>query len=356
MQKHNFYAGPSILPQEVFKGAAEAVLNFKGTGLSILEVSHRSKEFSEVVEETIALTREILGLGDSWEVLFLQGGASSQFFMTAMNLLGESDKAYYVNTGTWSKKAIAEAQKLGNIEVLASSADEGFTYIPKGYDVPADARYLHITTNNTIFGTQYQALPEAGCPLVADMSSDFLSRPVDINKFGLIYAGAQKNLGPAGLTMVLVNKDFLGSTSDDLPTMLNYQTHINKGSMFNTPPAFAIYVAMLNLRWLKANGGLEGAARRNARKAEVMYGAIDSSPLFKGVVVSEDRSAMNATFVLEDDSNSDAFMAMCAEADIIGIKGHRSVGGFRASMYNAMGVASVEVLADVMSAFTQKYG
>ena len=356
MQKHNFSAGPSILPQQVFRKASEAVLDFNGTGLSILEISHRSAPFMAVMESAESLVREMLGIDNSWHVLFLQGGASSQFFMTNMNLLDASDKACYVDTGTWSKKAIAEAKKLGNTEVIASSADDGYTYIPKDYTVPSDARYLHITSNNTIFGTQYRAFPEVDCPIVADMSSDIFSRPVDVNRFGLIYAGAQKNLGPAGVTLVVVKDSFLKEPNDKLPTMLNYRTHISKGSMFNTPPVFSIYVSMLNLQWLKECGGVAAAEKRNAEKAATLYNAVDRNPLFEGVVRTEDRSHMNGTFVLKDEGLQDDFLALCKAAGIEGLKGHRSVGGFRASMYNAMGIESVNVLAEVMDSFAQTNG
>lgn len=350
--KHNFSAGPSILPQSVFAEASQAVTDFAGTGLSILEISHRSPEFSEVMEEADRLARELLGADDQWKILFLTGGASSQFYMSAMNLLGDGDKACYVDTGTWSAKAIKEAKKLGNIDVIASSADSNYTSIPKGYDVPSDARYVHITSNNTIFGTQFHSFPETSVPLVADMSSDFLSRPVDMSRFGLMYAGAQKNLGPAGVTLVAVREDFIADHAE-LPTMLDYRTHIGKGSMFNTPPVFPIYVAMLNMRWLKAQGGTAAIQQRNAAKAALMYGEIDRNSLFEGVVAEEDRSHMNATFKLKDESLGAEFLSLCTAADVVGIKGHRSVGGFRASMYNAMDISSVQALVDVMSEFEQ---
>lgn len=348
---HNFSAGPSILPQSVFKEASEAIINFRNTGLSILEISHRSPEFSAVMEEATALVHELLGIGDDWHVLFLTGGASSQFFMTAMNLLGDGDTAAYIDTGSWSKKAIKEAKMLGNVEVVASSSEDGYTYIPKEYDIPPNARYLHITSNNTIFGTQWKSWPTANCPLVADMSSDIFSRPVDMSKFGLIYAGAQKNIGPAGVTIVIAQKDFLSDLNSGMPTMLNYQTHIDKGSMFNTPPVFPIFVSMLNMRWLKQQGGVEAIAKRNQAKADLIYKAIDEIPLFKGVTAVEDRSTMNATFTLEDKAGEEAFLKMCTAANISGVKGHRSVGGFRASMYNAMTLESVEALTQVMHEF-----
>ena len=352
--KHNFSAGPSILPQSVFAEASGAVTNFAGSGLSILEISHRSPEFTAVMEEATALAHELLNVGDQWKVLFLTGGASSQFFMSTMNLLGEGDKACFVDTGAWSAKAIKESKKLGNTEVVASSSDKNYTYIPKDFNVPSDARYLHITSNNTIFGTQYQELPDIGIPLVADMSSDIMSKPIDMSRFGLIYAGAQKNLGPAGVTFVAVREDFIADHKD-LPTMLDYRTHIGKGSMFNTPPVFPIYVAMLNMHWLKAQGGTPVMQVRNAAKADLIYNEIDRNSMFRGVVAKEDRSHMNATFTLINDSNSKAFLDMCTRANIVGIKGHRSVGGFRASMYNAMDISSVQALVDVMQDFENAY-
>lgn len=303
------------------------------------------------MEEATALVHELLGVGDDWHVLFLSGGASSQFFMTAMNLLGENDKAAYIDTGSWSKKAIKEAKMLGKVDVIASSAEDGYTYIPKEYNVPSDAKYLHITSNNTIFGTQWKRWPEAHCPIVADMSSDIFSRPIDMSKFGLIYAGAQKNIGPAGVTLVIAHKDFLSDLNTGMPTMLNYQTHIDKGSMFNTPPVFPIFVSMLNMRWLKQQGGVEVIAKRNQAKADLIYKAIDENPMFKGVTAVEDRSNMNATFTLEDKAGEQDFLKLCAAANISGVKGHRSVGGFRASMYNAMTLESVEALTQVMHEF-----
>ena len=354
--KHNFSAGPSILPQEVFAEASEAVRDFDGMGLSILEISHRSKQFSAVMDEAERLVRQLLQLTDDYAVLFLSGGASSQFFMTAMNLSGPTDVVCYLDTGTWSTKAIKEAQKLGNVEVVASSKDRNYSYIPKEYSVRSDARFFHITTNNTIYGTQLQRIPQVPVPLVADMSSDIFSQPLDPAPFGVIYAGAQKNLGPAGTTLVVVRKDLLGKTGRDLPTMLNYETHIAKGSMFNTPPVFPIYVSMLNMRWLIKNGGLEAAASRNRAKAELLYTEIDRNQLFKGTVDAEDRSRMNVTFVMEDDTLTAEFLELCTEAGINGLKGHRSVGGFRASMYNAMKIDSVQVLVELMQEFERRKG
>ena len=356
MKVHNFSAGPAILPAEVMQEAAQACINFNQSGLSILEISHRSKDFDAVMVEAEAICRELLGLGDEFGVLFLTGGASSQFFMLPMNLLNETDTAAYTNTGEWARKAIKEAKAFGKVEVVASSEAENYNHIPKHFEVPADAKYLHITTNNTIFGTEWHTLPDTHVPLVADMSSDFLSRPVDMSRFDLIYAGAQKNLGPAGVTLVIVRKDILGKVDRYIPTMLQYKTHLEKGSMFNTPPAFPIYVSMLTMRWIKANGGLAGMDQRNAHKAKLIYDEIDRNPLFRGTAAVEDRSRMNATFVLEKEGLDQAFLDMAKAANISGIKGHRSVGGFRASIYNAMGADSVQALVDVMQAFEQKYG
>ncbi len=351
MKKYNFSAGPAILPKSVMQEAGEAAIDFNGMGLSILEISHRSKEFTAVMDEAVSLVRELLGLNDDYEVLFLTGGASSQFFMSAMNILNEGDTAAFINTGAWSKKAIAEAKKFGDIKVVASSEDENFTYIPKNYDIPVDAKYVHYTSNNTIFGTQFHELPKTDLPLICDMSSDIFSRPIDISRFGMIYAGAQKNMGPAGTTLVVIRKDMLGKVTRDIPTMLNYETHINKGSMFNTPPVFPIFVSMLTMRWVKANGGLEGMAKHNAAKAKILYDEIDRNPSFKGVARKEDRSLMNVTFVPVDDDKSAAFLAACDEAGCSGVKGHRSVGGFRASIYNAMTQEGIGALVDVMKAF-----
>ncbi len=357
MKKHNFSAGPAILPQEVFAQAASAIRDFEGMGLSILEISHRSKEFTAVMEEAQALVLELANLdADDYAVLFLGGGASSQFFMVPMNLMDEGQSAAYINTGAWATKAIKEAKLFGHVSVVASSEDDAFTYIPKGWSVPTDARYVHITTNNTIRGTQYHALPDTGdAPLVADMSSDIFSRPLDFSRFGLFYAGAQKNLGPAGVTLVVVRKDLVGQVRRQLPTMLNYQTHIDKGSMFNTPPVFPIYTLMLTLRWIKSQGGLTAMEVRNREKATLFYSELDRNPLFRGTAVAEDRSWMNATFVLERPELEQAFLQACEAAGCVGLKGHRSVGGFRASMYNAMELESVQTLVDVMRDFAEKH-
>ena len=353
-KKHNFFAGPAILPASVLKQATSAIEDFAGMGLSILEISHRSKQFVSVVDEAVSLTKELLGLDENYEVLFLTGGASSQFYMVPMNLLPQDGTACYINTGTWSDKAIKEAKLFGNVSVLASSKESNYTSIPKNYDIPTDATYLHMTSNNTVFGTQHQVFPETNVPIVCDMSSDIFSRPIDVSKFGIIYCGAQKNMGPAGVTLVIVNKNLLGKTGRPIPTMLDYSTHIAKGSMFNTPPAFPIYVSMLTMRWVKENGGVVAMATKNEAKAKLLYNEIDSNPLFEGTTAVEDRSLMNVTFKMKNAQMEEAFLADCAAADCVGIKGHRSVGGFRASIYNAMPIESVQVLVDVMKNFASK--
>ncbi|MEM8906400.1 MAG: 3-phosphoserine/phosphohydroxythreonine transaminase [Bacteroidota bacterium] len=355
-KKHNFFAGPAILPAPVLEEAAQAALQFGDMGLSILEISHRSPQFKAVLEEAIQLTRELLNVSDAYEVLFLTGGASSQFFMSAMNLLNTDETACYVDTGSWSTKAIKEAKHFGQVEVLASSKAQNFNHIPKDYSIPDTAKYLHLTSNNTIYGTQYHWWPETTVPFVCDMSSDIFSRPLDIDRFGLIYAGAQKNLGPAGTTLVIVRKDLLGKVDRAIPTMLNYQTHIDKGSAFNTPPAYPIYVCMLTMRWLKAQGGIAAMEAQNKRKAALLYDEIDNNPCFQGTAAKEDRSLMNVTFVMNNPDHEAAFLAICEAADCVGIKGHRSVGGFRASIYNAMSYESVEVLVDLMKTFGAKHG
>lgn len=358
MKKHNFFAGPAILPQTVLEQASQAAKDFNGMGLSILEISHRSAQFVEVLDNAVSLVKENLGLGDDYEVLFLTGGASSQFYMTCMNFLGENETACYVDTGSWSTKAIKEAQKFGKIEVIASSKDKEYTYIPKDYKVPANTKFLHLTSNNTIRGTQYNWWPETDAPFVCDMSSDIFSRPIDVSRFGLIYAGAQKNLGPSGTTLVIIRKDMFEKVNRTIPTMLDYQTHISKNSSFNTPPVFPIYVCMLTLKWIKEKGGLTEMTKINAAKGRLLYDEIDANPCFTGTAVKEDRSLMNATFVMNAGyENLEAdFANACAEANCVGVKGHRSVGGFRASIYNAMPQESVQVLVDVMKDFAQKNG
>lgn len=354
MKKHNFSAGPCILPQSVFQKAADAVLNFNGIDLSILEISHRSKDFVAVMERARALVLEHLDLQDKgYEALFLQGGASMQFLMVAYNLLDK--KAAYLDTGTWANKSIKEAKLLGEVAVVASSKDDNYNYIPKGYTIPSDADYFHCTSNNTIFGTQMQSFPETDVPLVCDMSSDIFSRQLNFSQFDLIYAGAQKNMGPAGATLVVVKKELLGKVNRAIPSMLNYETHISKDSMFNTPPVFSIYVSMLTLEWLKAQGGITAIEQVNREKAALLYSEIDRNPLFKGFVANaEDRSIMNVTFNLTDASLKERFDAMLQDARINGLNGHRSVGGYRASMYNALSLDSVQVLVDVMQKLEQK--
>ena len=356
MKKHNFYAGPAILPQSVIEKTADAVRDFAGMGLSIMEISHRSKPVVQFMTEAVDNVKKLFGLNDDYAVLFLTGGASSQFYMTAMNLADADDKIGYVNTGTWSDKAIKEAKKLCQPVEVASSKDKNYTFIPKGYDIPSDLKYLHVTSNNTVFGTQIKDYPESSCPLIADMSSDIFSRTIPLERFGLIYAGAQKNVGLAGTTMVIVRKDILGKISRDIPTMLDYRTHIAKDSAFNTPPVLPIYTTKLNLDWILEHGGVEAMEKRNNAKADLLYTEIDSNPLFAGTTAVEDRSIMNATFLLKDEGHNEKFLSMCTEAGIMGIAGHRSVGGFRASMYNAMDIESVEVLVSVMKDLANKVG
>ena len=354
MEKHNFSAGPCILPQEVLKTASEAVLNFNNLNLSLIEISHRSKDFVSVMDNAVALVKEILEVPEGYSVLFLQGGASTQFLMSAMNLLKTNGKAAYLNTGTWSDKAIKEAKKFGEVDVLASSKDKNYSYIPKDYVVGTDFDYLHFTSNNTIFGTQYQEFPKVAgnTLLVCDMSSDIFSRKIDTSKFDLIYAGAQKNMGPAGATLVIVKDEILNKTGRSIPTMLDYTTHIAKDSMFNTPPVFPIYVSMLTLQWLKKNGGIDWIEEQNNAKAALLYNEIDRNPNFRGVAAIEDRSKMNVTFVLTDESKQSEFDKLWNDAGINGLKGHRSVGGYRASIYNALPLKSVQVLVNVMQKLT----
>ncbi len=355
-KKYNFSAGPAILTAEVIKEAAEAVSNWQESGLSILEVSHRGPAFVAVLEEAMALTKELLSLPENYKVLFLTGGASSQFYMTAMNLLDSNGKAGYVDTGAWSKKAIKEANHFGPVQVLATSEDKNYSYVPKNYDIPTDISYLHLTSNNTIFGTEMHQLPDTSLPLVCDMSSNIFSRPIDIERYGLIYAGAQKNMGPAGTTLVIVNEDLLGKVDRKIPTMLDYSTHIKKDSSFNTPPVFPIFVSMLTMRWVKKMGGVEAMAKHNQEKAAIVYDEIDRNSLFKGAAAKEDRSLMNVTFVATQEGLDKDFLAACEAAGCVGLKGHRSVGGFRASIYNAMTIEGVKTLASVMQAFEKAKG
>ena len=358
MKKHNFSAGPAILPAPVLKEAGKAAANYQGMGLSLLELSHRGPEFTAIIEEANALMREIIGLPEDYHVLWLSGGASTQFFMVPFNLLDDGETAAYLDTGTWANKAIKEAKHFGHVEVIASSKEQNYTFIPKNYKVPKHAKYLHVTSNNTIFGTQMHKFPKSPVPMVCDMSSDFLSRPIDPRPFGLIYAGAQKNLGPAGTTVVIVREDMLGTVKRTMPSMLDYRTFIQENSLYNTPPVFPIYVSMLTLRWIKKNGGLKGMQRRNKAKAAVLYDEIDRNPLFKGTTAKEDRSLMNACFVMEEKyaALEKEFLKETEANGMVGLKGHRSVGGFRASIYNAMPKASVQALADLMQDFAKRKG
>ncbi len=353
MKKHNFSAGPCVLPQEVLLKASEAIMDFNGSGLSLIEVSHRGKDFVEVMDNARALALELLGLeGKGYKALFLQGGASLEFLMVAYNLL--ETKAGYLNTGTWSDKAIKEARLFGEVIEVGSSKDENFNYIPKGYSIPQGLDYLHLTSNNTIFGTQLKKIPKVDSTLVCDMSSDIFSRQMDFTQFDLIYAGAQKNMGPAGTTLVIVKEDILGKVSRKIPSMLDYKVHISKDSMFNTPPVFAVYTSMLTLEWLKNLGGIAAIEEINDKKAQLLYSEIELNPVFKGFAKKEDRSNMNATFSLTDDKLKDTFDAMWKEAGINGLNGHRSVGGYRASMYNALSLESVGTLVDIMSEMERK--
>jgi phosphoserine aminotransferase len=351
MKKHNFNAGPSVLPREVIEKTAQAVLDFNGSGLSILEISHRSKDFQAVMDEAIALFKELLEIPSGYSVVFLGGGASLQFCMVPFNLLEK--KAAYLLTGTWASKAYKEAKGFGEVIEVASSKDANFSYIPKNYVIPSDVDYFHITTNNTIFGTEILTDIDSPVPLVADMSSDIFSRPVDVSKYGVIYGGAQKNLGPAGLAFAIVKEELLGKVSRHIPTMLDYRIHIENGSMFNTPPVLPIYSALETLRWLKANGGLAAMEKKNIAKAELLYNEIDRNKLFVGTAAKEDRSRMNVCFVMNPEYQEleAEFLKFASDRGMVGIKGHRSVGGFRASIYNALPIESVQALVDCMQEF-----
>jgi phosphoserine aminotransferase len=353
---HNFNAGPSILPKTVFEQASAAVLNFNNSGLSILEFGHRTPEFTAVMEEARGLVKELMQLDEAHEVLFLHGGASTQFMQVPMNLLDSKERAAYTDTDIWGYKAIKEAKFFGNVDVVCSSREKNYNYIPKDFAVPNDAKYLHITTNNTIYGTQWQQIPFCSNSMVADMSSDIFSRVLDFNKFDLIYAGAQKNMGPAGVNLVVVNKNILGKIKRPIPTMMDYRNHINEGSMLNTPPVFAVYVCLLTLRWLKEMGGIAAIEKLNNEKAALLYQAIDNSELFTGTAVKEDRSKMNICFVMKDAEKEKSFIEFATQHGIVGIKGHRTTGGFRASLYNAMPISSVQVLVDTMKEFGEIAG
>lgn len=352
---HNFNGGPSILPKQVFEEASQAILNFNNTGLSILEIGHRTTLFQDVMDETRALVKELMQLDDEHEVLFLHGGATTQFMQVPINLLDDKETAAYTDTGVWSSKAIKEAKLFGKVEVVCSSKESNFDFIPKDFAVPNDAKYMHITTNNTIYGTQWQKIPKTSNSMVADMSSDILSRVIDFNAFDLIYAGAQKNIGAAGVNLVVVNKNILGKVKRSIPTILDYRNHIKEGSMLNTPPVFAVYVCMLTLRWLKAQGGVATVEKINNEKAALLYAAIDDNPLFKGTAHKDDRSKMNVCFVMNDRSLEESFLQFTKEQGIVGIKGHRLVGGFRASLYNALPLSSVKILAELMKTFALQH-
>ena len=353
---YNFNSGPSILPKEVFEQASRAILDFDNTGLSILEIGHRTSWFQAVMDEARALAKELMQLDAEHEVLFLHGGASTQFFQIPMNLLNEDETAAYLDCGIWGTKAIKEAKLFGKVDVVASSKDKNYTYIPKGYSIPATAKYFHYTTNNTVEGTQVHAVPETKVPLVADMSSDILSRVIDYNRFDLIYAGAQKNIGAAGVNLVIVKKELLGKVSRPLPSMMDYRQHIEAGSLLNTPPVFAVYVCLLTLRWLKAQGGVAAIEKINDKKAALLYDTLDSLPLFRPTVAKEDRSLMNVVFVMDDAGLEKEFLAVCKEQGMVGVKGYRTMGGFRASLYNALPLSSVQAFVDLLKDFANKKG
>ncbi len=346
---HNFNAGPSILPKEVFEEAAKGILNFRDTGLSILEIGHRTALFQSVLDETILLAKELMKLDADHEVLFLHGGATTQFFQIPMNLLNENQKAAYLDCGVWGSKAIKEARLFGNVDVVASSKDKNYTYIPKGFKIPTDAVYFHYTTNNTIEGTEMFSIPDTNIPLVADMSSDILSHETDFNRFALIYAGAQKNIGAAGVNMVVLRKDILGKVNRKLPGMMDYRQHIEAGSMLNTPPVFAIYVCLLTLRWLKSQGGVSAIEKVNKAKAELLYKTLETKEGFEPTVSPEDRSRMNVVFLIKDPQLEKKFLDTCKDQNMIGVKGHRSVGGYRVSLYNALPLESVKALTNLIN-------
>ncbi len=348
---HNFSAGPCILPQEVFEKSAEAILNFNGMGLSLLEISHRSKEFIAVMDEARAIAKRLLRLGDDYEVIYMGGGASFQFVMIPYNLLSPNGKAAYTDTGVWASKAIKEAKIIGNVDVLGSSKEDNYSYIPKIEEVGSEYDYFHCTSNNTIYGTEMKSFPKTHCPLICDMSSDIFSRDLDFSQFDLIYAGAQKNMGPAGVTMIVIKKEILEKANATIPNFMKYKVHIDKESMYNTPPVFPIYASLLTMQHLEKNGGIAEAEKRNIAKAKLIYDEIDRNDLFQGYSKTEDRSLMNVSFYLKDEKLSPAFDAAWKEANISGLKGHRDLGGYRASIYNAMPVESVQVLVDVMKNF-----
>lgn len=354
--KHNFNSGPSILPLSVLEKASQAIMDFNGSGLSILEIGHRSPAFVEVMEEARALTKSLMGLGDEHETLFLQGGATTQFMQVPMNLLTASGTAAYCDDGTWGNKAIKEAALFGPVATVATSKDKGYTYINKSFTVPEEASYLHITSNNTVEGTQWHRFPDTNAPLIADMSSDIFSRTLDFSRFSLIYAGAQKNMGAAGVTVVVVNKELLGKTGRSIPAIMDYRKHIEAGSLLNTPPVFAVYVSLLTMRWIKEQGGLSEMEKRADKRANLLYGAIDALPIFQTKVNKEDRSKMNAVFFLKDAALEVPFLEMCKKEGMVGVKGYRTVGGIRVSMYNAMPLSSVQAFVDLMHHFANSNG
>ncbi len=354
MKKHNFNAGPSILPEYTLQNSSKAVLELDNTGLSILEISHRSKDFQKIVDDSVALVKELLNVPEEYSVLFLGGGASLQFCMVPYNLLGENQTASYLETGSWSQKAIKEAKLFGNVHVAGSSSDKNFTYIPKQYDIAPGSAYFHITTNNTIYGTEIQEDYKVNVPLVADMSSDIFSRPVDVSKYSLIYAGAQKNLGPAGVALVILKPEILGKIERKIPSMLDYKIHIKNNSLYNTPPVYAIYASYMTLQWLKNIGGLKEIDKRNEAKAKLLYDEIDRNSIFNGTVEKDSRSRMNVTFLAKSPELEEKFIKFASEKGMVGIKGHRSVGGFRASLYNAMPIESVQALVDTMKEFEKQ--
>jgi len=356
MKKHNFNSGPSVLPQTVLAQAAQAVIDFEGLGLSILEIGHRSKWFVPVIEEARALVKELMQLNDDYEVLFLHGGATTQFMQIPMNLLDANATAAYCDNGIWGTKAIKEAKLFGHVNVVASSADRQHTYINTDFEVPNDAAYLHITTNNTVEGTQWHRFPETTVPLVADMSSDIFSRTLDYNKFAFIYAGAQKNMGAAGVSLVVIRKDVLGKVSRAIPAIMDYRNHVEANSLLNTPPVFAVYVALLTLRWIQAEGGLAVMEQRSKAKAALLYNTIDSLPIFTSKISAADRSLMNAVFFMSNPALEASFLELCAAEGMIGVKGYRTVGGIRVSMYNALEMSSVEAMTQLMQHFAEKHG
>lgn len=356
MSVHNFNSGPSILPQPVLDQAAKAIHDFNGTGLSILEIGHRTSHFQSVLDAAIGSVKRLMQLDEQYEVLFLHGGATTQFMQVPMNLLDQDETAAYCDNGIWGNKAYKEAALFGNTVLASSSADRSHTYIPKDLNIPANAKYLHITTNNTVEGTQWHDYPNLGIPLIGDMSSDIFSRDVDFKKFSLIYAGAQKNMGAAGVNMLVIKKDILGKIQRKIPTIMNYQKHIEAGSLMNTPPVFAVFVSMLTLQWIEQEGGLAEMGRRSQERADLLYHTIDSLPIFQAKVAKEDRSQMNAVFFIEDESLQNLFLDQCKQAGFVGVKGYRTVGGIRVSMYNALPLSSVKAMTDLMQDFAKQHG